>query len=208
MKLSLKKLNEAGFDHLFLGMVIVAVVAIGGTYVLVKSHADPLTPSAATTTSKTFTMLAKNMYGDGLGPSLAVTEGTGSSAFAAQEIEKASKANVVYNIYDTSLSTPLNKWNKTNVGKTAKFCIMARSVGTSSRLTFNLNTGMPGSTFTLAKSSTYKAYCSSAFKITNPSAGGSVTVTIDMQKLSWTGTTVPPITGGPLRIKAALYELQ
>lgn len=39
MKISLKKLNQAGFDHLLVGMVIVVAVAVVGTYYFVSSNA-------------------------------------------------------------------------------------------------------------------------------------------------------------------------
>lgn len=44
-KLRLRPLNSAGISHIFIPLLIIAVVAVGGTFKLVASHAD--TPCAA-----------------------------------------------------------------------------------------------------------------------------------------------------------------
>lgn len=201
MKIQLKKLNAHGVSHLVLPLAIVVGLGVVGTYVLVASHADPLTSTGAT--AKAYTYQAKDMYGDGLGPITTASE----NGTTVQEFAKGSAGNLVNNTYSATLINPLNAWNKKNVGKKAQFCLTARSVGPSSRLTFNSNNGAPGTSITLKQSSTYKAYCSATFALTLPSASGNVTMTIGMQKLSWSGPT-PKITGGPLRVQSAAYQLK
>lgn len=59
MKIELKKLNAHGFSHIVLPLLVVVAVAAVGTYVLVKSHADPLTPVTSASSNDGWTYVGK-----------------------------------------------------------------------------------------------------------------------------------------------------
>ena len=87
MKLSLKKLDQRGFDHVFLALIVVMVIAVGGTYMLVKSHADPLV-SPDTTTSSTAKMVFWTPY------EIYTSTGTGTAKGVASSPIGASSTNI------------------------------------------------------------------------------------------------------------------